>query len=103
MSFLAASGGGGGRPRTLRRSRANREIAGVCGGVAEYLGTDPNLIRVAFVALVLLTGVVGGVAAYTLLWLLVPENLEQVDPGTYGLLPTPEPTPPPGGEAQEDR
>ncbi len=94
MGFSVEPGEGGYRPRRFRRSRVNREVAGVCGGAAEYLGLDGNLVRLAFVALVLLTGVAGGVAAYALLWLLVPENLEQEDPGTYGLLPKLEPTPP---------
>src|SRR2546428_8842047 len=40
-------------PRVLRRSRDDRVIAGVCGGLGRYLGVDPVLLRVAFVVLAL--------------------------------------------------
>lgn len=42
--------------RQLTRSRTDRKIAGVCGGVAEYLRVDPTLVRVAFVAVSVITG-----------------------------------------------
>ncbi|HZD79229.1 MAG TPA: PspC domain-containing protein, partial [Actinomycetota bacterium] len=42
--------------RSLRRSRSDRVIAGVCGGIGWYLGVDPVLIRIAFVVLTVAGG-----------------------------------------------
>ena len=58
--------------RRLTRSRTDRMIAGVCGGLAVYAGTDVNLIRLAFVALTLFGGT--GIVLYLLAWLIVPED-----------------------------
>jgi phage shock protein PspC (stress-responsive transcriptional regulator) len=57
------------RPR-LTRSRTDRRIAGVAGGLAEHTGVDAVLWRVALVALTLTGG--SGVLVYGLLWLLMP-------------------------------
>jgi phage shock protein PspC (stress-responsive transcriptional regulator) len=56
---------------TLRRSRTDRVLAGVCGGLAAGLGADPALLRVLMVALTLITG---GAAAivYVAAWALAP-------------------------------
>jgi phage shock protein PspC (stress-responsive transcriptional regulator) len=64
--------GGPGRPRRLYRSRDDRMIAGVCGGLADYFGIDPVIVRVAAVALVFAGG--AGLLAYIAAWLLVPEQ-----------------------------
>jgi phage shock protein PspC (stress-responsive transcriptional regulator) len=57
-------------PRRLVRSRTDRRIAGVCGGLAEFFGIDSTLLRVAFV----LFGLFGvGELVYLLLWLIVPK------------------------------
>lgn len=56
--------------RTLRRSKTDRVIGGVCGGLAEYLALDPLLVRILFIILGIVTGM--GVVAYILLWVLVP-------------------------------
>jgi phage shock protein PspC (stress-responsive transcriptional regulator) len=59
----------------LARSRAQRRIAGVCGGIAEYLGVDVTFIRTAWVVLSIVPGaVIGGVIAYLLAWLVMPER-----------------------------
>jgi phage shock protein PspC (stress-responsive transcriptional regulator) len=58
--------------RALRRSRNDRIIAGVCGGVARRLNLDPVLVRVVFAVATLITGV--GVVVYVLGWLLMPEE-----------------------------
>lgn len=58
--------------KRLCRSRQNRTLAGVCGGIAEYLGWDPTLVRVAWIVFVLLGG--SGVLAYLILWLVMPES-----------------------------
>jgi phage shock protein C len=57
--------------KRLYRSRKDRKIAGVCGGIGEYFDTDPTLIRLLAVALVLAMG--SGVLAYILAWIIVPE------------------------------
>ena len=58
--------------RRLRRSRTDRVIGGVCGGLGKYLGVDPVLIRIALVAVVLVGGV--GVLAYLIAWVVMPEG-----------------------------
>jgi phage shock protein PspC (stress-responsive transcriptional regulator) len=59
--------------RKLYRSRTNRKLAGVCGGLAQYSNIDATLIRVLFVVLALLGG--PGLVIYLLMWILVPEEL----------------------------
>ena len=59
----------------LARSRAQRRIAGVCGGIAEYLGVDVTFIRTAWVVLSIVPGaIIGGIIAYLLAWLVMPER-----------------------------
>jgi phage shock protein PspC (stress-responsive transcriptional regulator) len=48
-------------------------IAGVCGGLAEYLGVDPTVIRVLWVLITLLAGF--GVLLYLILWMVMPLDL----------------------------
>jgi phage shock protein PspC (stress-responsive transcriptional regulator) len=57
-------------PLRLTRSTGDRWLTGVCGGIAEYTGIDPTIVRIAFVLIALAGG--GGVAAYVLSWLLIP-------------------------------
>ena len=59
---------------TLRRSMANRQIAGVCGGIGEYFGIDPTAVRVAYVLLSVLSVGFPGILVYIILWLLIPER-----------------------------
>src|SRR5215211_3080330 len=59
-------------PRVERRSRSERVIAGVCGGVGRYLGVDPVLLRIAFIILALANGL--GVIAYVVCWVAIPEE-----------------------------
>lgn len=58
----------------LRRSRRHRMAAGVCGGLAEWLGWDPALVRVLFVAFALLASPFIAVAVYAILFLLIPDG-----------------------------
>ena len=59
--------------RSLRRSRSNSMIAGVCGGLAEYFGADPTIVRVAWVVLAIVPcAIVFGVIAYLVAWLVIP-------------------------------
>jgi phage shock protein C len=56
--------------RKLYRSRTDRKLGGVCGGLAQYLGVDATAIRVIFVVLAVLGG--SGLIIYLAMWLLVP-------------------------------
>lgn len=58
-------------PTRLERSTANKVVAGVCGGIAEYLQVDPTLVRVFFVVGTIVTGGLG-LLAYIVLIVLVP-------------------------------
>ncbi len=55
----------------LRRSRSNRVVAGVCGGMSEFFGISVFWFRLAFL-IALLPGGVPGLAAYALAWLIIP-------------------------------
>ena len=57
----------------LRRSVCDRQIAGVCGGLAEYFGIDPTLCRVLYVLASILT-VLPGFLVYIILWIVIPER-----------------------------
>lgn len=59
--------------RPLRRSRDDRMIAGVVGGLAEYFGMDATLARVLFVVLSLISAAFPGALVYLILWLVIPE------------------------------
>jgi len=58
----------------LKRSRENRIIAGVCGGLAEWLGWSPLLVRILYVAVSLLSAAFPGLIVYIVLWVLMPER-----------------------------
>jgi phage shock protein PspC (stress-responsive transcriptional regulator) len=57
----------------LRRSRHNRVVAGVCGGLGEFLGVSAFWFRLAFL-IALIPGGVPGLAAYILCWLIIPKS-----------------------------
>jgi phage shock protein C len=56
----------------LRRSRRNRMIAGVCGGLGEFFGISPWWFRIG-ILIALIPGGVPGVLIYLLLWLMIPK------------------------------
>ncbi len=58
--------------KKLYRSRTDRQVSGVCGGLADYFGVDTTLIRIAFVAISLMGG--PGLVLYIILALIVPEE-----------------------------
>lgn len=68
------------QPRVLRRSKQDRVIAGVCGGLGRYLGVDPILIRVAFVVLAIGGGI--GFLIYGVAWLVIPREEPGEELGT---------------------
>ena len=58
--------------KKLYRSRENRVIAGVCGGIAEYFDIDPTLVRLAWVLFCVLGG--SGLLAYIIAAIIIPEG-----------------------------
>jgi phage shock protein C len=61
--------------RRLYKSRSDRVIYGVCGGIGEYLAVDPVLIRIAWIILTMLGG--GGIIAYIIGIIIIPDNQEK--------------------------
>jgi len=62
--------------KLLRRSRKNRMIAGICGGLAEYFGIDPVMARVLYVIASVLSIAFPGILIYLILWIIIPEAAE---------------------------
>ena len=58
----------------LTRSRSDKMIAGVCGGLARHLGWSADRVRVAYVLLSLLSVAFPGILVYLALWFLMPEE-----------------------------
>ena len=65
-------------PRKLYRSRSQRMVAGVCGGLAEYFNVDATLIRVLFLVLAVVGG--SGLVIYLLMWIIVPDARKMPPP-----------------------
>lgn len=61
-------------PRSLRRSRSNRMIAGVVGGLADYFGLDPTLARIIYVLVSIFSVAFPGILVYIGLWILIPQE-----------------------------
>ncbi len=57
----------------LHRSRQHWIIAGVCGGIADWLGWSPTLVRILYVVLTTASAAVPGFLLYIVLWLLMPK------------------------------
>lgn len=60
--------------RPLRRSRNNRWIAGVIGGLADYFDLSPEGLRIAYILLSLLSAAFPGLLVYIVLWLVIPNE-----------------------------
>lgn len=60
--------------KRLYRSKKERMIAGVCGGIAEYSDTDPTLVRLIWALVTVFTWFFPGIIAYLLAWMIVPEK-----------------------------
>src|SRR5262245_51642479 len=67
--FGAPSAGEG-----LKRSTSNRMIAGICGGLAQWAGIDPTIVRVAVVIATFFTAIVPGILIYTILSFVIPPD-----------------------------
>lgn len=72
--------------KPLQRSRTERKVAGVCGGIAEWLGWDVTLVRVLYILATIFSGVFPGLVVYAVLWAVMPEAGEEAGgprpPGT---------------------
>lgn len=62
--------------RSLELSNKHRMIAGVCGGIANWLGWDPTAVRVLYVVVSILSAAFPGVLAYVVLWAVMPRSDE---------------------------
>lgn len=56
----------------LLRSRKDKIFGGVCGGLAEFLGWDPTLVRVLYVVVSILSAAFPGLLVYIVLWIVMP-------------------------------
>lgn len=65
--------------RPLRRSSRNSMITGVCGGIAEWGGWDPTVVRVVFVLASALSAAFPGLLAYGILTLVIPKDGPALD------------------------
>lgn len=59
--------------RKLYRSKFNKKVCGVCGGIAEYFGIDPTIVRLIWVFLIF-TPVIPAIIIYFICALVIPEN-----------------------------
>ena len=74
--------------KRLMRSSVDRKIAGVCGGIAEYLEIDPTIVRLLWVVMTLIpVPVVPSIVAYLVAWLIMPEAPLPVEPSIQAAPP----------------
>jgi phage shock protein C len=74
--------------KRLMRSSVDVKIAGVCGGIAEYMDVDPTVVRLVWVLVSFFTGIVPGLIAYLVAWLVMPQASLPV-PATVIVTPPP--------------
>ena len=58
-------------------STADKKIAGICGGLAEYLNIDSTIVRLAWVFLTLFTAFFPGIIAYIIAWMIIPQKIAE--------------------------
>jgi len=63
-----------GSGRSLRRSREQKLIGGVCGGIAEWLGWNATTVRFLYVVVSVLSVAFPGILAYLVLWIVMPQG-----------------------------
>jgi len=63
-------------PKRLTRSRKDRMIAGICGGIADYMVVDPTVVRLIFALATFFTVLFPGVLIYLIMWIVVPKERE---------------------------
>jgi len=59
--------------KPLHRSRRHRMLAGVCGGLSDWLGWDPTLVRIVYVVVSVCSAAFPGILVYLVLWLVMPQ------------------------------
>ncbi|ABD42627.1 phage shock protein C, PspC [Methanospirillum hungatei JF-1] len=64
-------------PKRLYRSRKDKILAGICGGIGKYLDIDPIIIRLIFIVLLLTVG--SGILIYLIAWILIPLEPEDAE------------------------
>jgi phage shock protein PspC (stress-responsive transcriptional regulator) len=62
-----------GRTGRLERSRRDRVLGGVCGGIAVCVGWDPSVVRILYVLVSIFSAAFPGIICYILLWIIMPE------------------------------
>ena len=60
--------------KRLFRSKSQRMIGGVCGGIAEYFNIDPTIVRLGFAFVSVFLAFIGGIIAYILALFIIPEE-----------------------------
>ena len=60
--------------KKLKRSKKERMIAGICGGIAEYFDVDPTIVRVVYVLVSIFSIAFPGILVYIILWIIIPEQ-----------------------------
>ena len=86
------------KKKKLFRSRSNKWLVGVCGGIGEYFDTDPTVIRVLFVLAGFIMG--GGLWIYLILWIIMPLNPDEFGLGDVTTTDEPPTDEPPAEEAE---
>jgi phage shock protein C len=71
-------------PKRLMRSSTDSKIAGVCGGLAEYFGVDPGIMRIAMTLITIASGFAPGILFYIVAWVILP-----VAPASYSPMVSP--------------
>ena len=61
--------------RSLTRSKTDRMLGGVCGGIARTYGWDPTIVRIFYVLISLFSAAFPGILFYIILWVLIPEEI----------------------------
>jgi phage shock protein C len=67
---------GNNRPKRLYRSRTDRRLAGVCGGIGAYFEVDSTFVRLGWVVLTILTGIIPGIIVYIIAAIIIPDEPE---------------------------
>jgi phage shock protein C len=66
--------------KRLYRSSTDKKIAGVCGGLGEYLAVDPTVLRLIVAIVCIATGIFPGVIGYIIAWVVIPEAPASLTP-----------------------
>ena len=86
------------KKKKLYRSRSNKWLVGVCGGIGEYFDIDPTVIRVIFILAGFIMG--GGLWIYLILWIIMPLNPDEFGLGDVTTTDEPPADEPPAEEAE---